>query len=227
MPAGLLGPVLRRSLLVLAATACLGAPMAAASPITVTITSADVPKSIPEASLTGTSSVVIAPAILISDINLILTNVTHTSVPDLHIELWSPTGTHVVLTRAWTEPPSGGILLHTQTPDNFIDVTLDDQAPTNLADGVAADHKSIIPGAYNVNHPSVVANPLSQFNGQNSFGTWTLFVQDLAPEDTGSIQSWSLQINGESTTPPESIPEPASLLLLGSGLGALALRRRR
>ena len=213
-------------LLVVAAGVCLGDPMAAASPMTVTIASTDVPKSIPNASLTGTTSVVIAPALVITDINLILTNVEHTSVPDLHIELWSPTGSHVVLTRAWTEPPSGGILLHTFTPDDFINVTFDDQAPTNLADGVAADNKSIIPGTYNVNHPSVVANPLAQFNGQNSFGTWTLFIQDLAAEDNGSILNWSLEITGEPTNPPSDIPEPATLLLLGSGLAALFVRRR-
>jgi len=230
MPAGLLGPGLRRGLLVLGATACLGVPIAAASPITVTIPSMDVPKALvePVPSPVTATSILVAPAIIISDINLILTNVQHTSVPDLHIELWSPTGTHVVLMRAYTEPPSGGILLHTHTPDNFIDVTLDDQAPTSLADGVAADNKSIIPGTYNINHPSVVVNPLSVFNGENSTGTWTLAITDLSAEqhDTGTLTAWSLQINGEPTTPPQGVPEPSTLLLVGSGLGALALGRR-
>ena len=165
--------------------------------MTVTVASTDVGKSIPNASLTGVSSVLIAPALVISDIHLILTNVTHTSVPDLHIELWSPVGAKVVLMRAFTEPNNPGILVHTFTPDNFINVTLDDQAPTSLADSVSSDHNSIIPGSYNLNHPSVVANPLSQFNGQNSLGTWTLFIQDLAAQDRGSLNAWSLQITGE------------------------------
>ncbi len=224
-PGSFLERSLRGGVLALAAIAWLALSPASASALTMTIASTDVPKSIPEASLTGVSSVVIAPALIISDINLVLTYIEHSSVPDLHIELWSPTGTQVVLTRAWTEPPSGGILVHTFTPDDFVNVVFDDQAPTNLADGVAGDHKSIIPGSYNLTDASVVANPLSQFNGQNSLGTWTLFIQDLAPDDTGSIQGWSLQITGEPTGPPQDVPEPATILLLGAGLAALALRR--
>lgn len=60
---------------------------------------------------------------------------------------------------------------------------------------------------------------LSVFNGLNPNGTWKLFVQDDAEDESGELQSWSLTVT--------TVPEPISTLFLLAGAGALCLRARR
>jgi len=36
--------------------------------------------------------------------------------------------------------------------------------------------------------------PLSAFNGHTGNGTWTLTVQDVFLQDTGTLNDWSLQL---------------------------------
>ncbi len=57
------------------------------------------------------------------------------------------------------------------------------------------------------------------FNGKNANGDWTLFVADLSGGSAHTLNGWSLEITG--------IPEPSGAVLLGFGLAALAVRRRR
>lgn len=61
---------------------------------------------------------------------------------------------------------------------------------------------------------------LSQMNGLNPNGDWTLFVADLSSGEQATVVSWGLDI----TTAPV-VPEPSSLAL--EILGALALLGRR
>jgi PEP-CTERM motif len=49
---------------------------------------------------------------------------------------------------------------------------------------------------------------------------------DCAPWPEGTIMAGYANFNGTEFPPPPSIPEPASLSLLGVGLGAVALRRK-
>ncbi|HKQ62363.1 MAG TPA: M14 family zinc carboxypeptidase [Candidatus Polarisedimenticolaceae bacterium] len=57
------------------------------------------------------------------------------------------------------------------------------------------------------NYPNTLApfEPLSRFAGMHSGGTWGLRVNDGVPFNTGSIQSWSLEVCGRpfETAPPE------------------------
>jgi subtilisin-like proprotein convertase family protein len=45
------------------------------------------------------------------------------------------------------------------------------------------------------------AEPLSVFNGENAFGTWTLRVEDHAGADTGALNAWTLEVCGETIAP--------------------------
>ena len=62
-------------------------------------------------------------------------------------------------------------------------------------------------------------NLLSQFNGLDPNGTWTLFIADMSGGDVGNLQSWGLNI---------SVPDGGStLVLLGLAVAGLGLVRAR
>ena len=63
-------------------------------------------------------------------------------------------------------------------------------------------------------------SPLSAFNGESALGTWTLFIQDTASQD--SLRFRSVQLAVET----QAIPTPALLPGL-IGLGVAALRKRK
>ncbi len=47
---------------------------------------------------------------------------------------------------------------------------------------------------------------LSGFNGQQAFGTWTLFVADLSGGAVSTLSSWDLEVSG--------VPEPVNVALM-------------
>ncbi len=117
--------------------------------------------------------------VTITDVNISV-DVTHTWLGDLLIAVVSPnsggTGTQVNL----FERSCG-------SNDNMT-VTFDDA-------GVPLVCAQPTTGTY------VPANPLSAFNGEASLGMWTLGVNDNEAIDTGTLNSWSVEVCSTTQTP--------------------------
>jgi subtilisin-like proprotein convertase family protein len=60
---------------------------------------------------------------------------------------------------------------------------------------------------------------LGSFVGLDPNGQWTLFIADVSPGDTGTLQSWTLQI--------QAIPEPRTVMLAVFGVVLMLGRRGR
>ncbi len=137
---------------------------------TVTVASPNVP--VPIADLTTiTSTLEITNLAAIADINVQL-NITHTFDGDLRIELISPKGTRILLSNR-----RGG------SGDNFQQTIFDDASGTSIANGTAPFNGTFRPDV-----------PLTVLNGESANGTWTLQIQDQAGVDSGTLNSWSLNV---------------------------------
>ncbi len=137
-----------------------------------THTSTDVPKSIPDGSSTGVTSVFTSGTNAnLHDVNVTIGSITHTWVSDLTIDLTSPAGTTV---RLFNEHGGSG--------DNFTDTVFDDEAATSIAAASAPFTGSFRP-----------FQPLSAFDGQNVQGTWTLKIVDHFAADVGTLHSWGVK----------------------------------
>ena len=78
----------------------------------------------------------------------------------------------------------------------------------------------------NVNPASVLDTTprtasLTNLNGLDANGAWTVFVADVSPTGTAKLASYRIQVTGDT------VPEPASLLLALCGSSVALLTRRR
>lgn len=137
----------------------------------VNFASTDVPKAIPDNNSAGvTSTLNIATAGIVGDVDVRIGSIVHTYASDLIIDLTSPAGTTVRLFNR-----------HGGSGDNLINTVFDDAAATAIAAGAAPFTGSFRP-----------FESLSAFNGQQSQGIWTLTVRDMVNLDIGTLNSWSV-----------------------------------
>ncbi len=135
-----------------------------------TYDSQDVPKIISDSGTPIINSTLdVAGVGTIADVNVTVSG-THTWVGDLIFTLQSPGGTSVQIldSPCWYN-------------DDF-NLTLDDEAASTWTCPPTGGQTAL---------PS---NPLSDFDGENGMGEWTLTIQDTSLADGGSLDNWSLEI---------------------------------
>jgi subtilisin-like proprotein convertase family protein len=111
----------------------------------------------------------------ISDVNIGL-NVTHTYPNDLVIQINNPG--NAVQVPVWNRACAGN--------DNF-NVTLSDGSPAFTC-------------VANMSGTFAPSSALSAFNGTPQLGTWTLLTADYWNTDTGTINSWSINVCNQTAT---------------------------
>lgn len=137
-------------------------------------TSINKPINIPDNTTTGVNSnISITTNKIISDVNVTVT-APHEWVGDLTLYLTSPTGTKVLLSA---NNGNEGL--------NYTNTIFDDDAETSIASGIAPFTGVFKP-----------QGNLADFNEEESYGDWILQAIDGGPEDTGTIDSWSIEICG-------------------------------
>jgi len=147
--------------------------------------------SIPDNNTNGVSTTInVTDNITISDININI-NIAHTFIHDLTIKVTSPSGTEVTLFER-----------NCHSQDNII-ATFDDQGSNMNCNNIQGHIKPV--------------GSLSDFNGENTQGTWTLWVSDSEIGDNGVIVGWGVEacyvsgaaINSNSISGLNIWPNPA------------------
>ena len=170
---------------------------------------------------------------VITDVNVTIYGVSHTSPDNMDVLLVSPGGQKILLMS-----DAGGT-------HNVSDLTMtfDDEALSFPSNGNVLFSGSYKPVNYTGNGGPIDVFPapapaepygslLSIFDATSPNGDWRLFVFDdqgiSNDSGIGSIaRGWSLDIATAVTGGSTPVAEPSTLLLLGAGLLGLAARKRR
>ena len=171
---GALGPVLCTYLAQATGMAPKGASGPAPGPqTTICRTGINVPI-LDHATAVDSVQVVLGSGCVITDVNVRITNVTHTWDSDLSFYLRKGTLGAKIINKV------GG------SGDNFVNTVLNDSATTPIASGTAPFTGNFIPSA-----------PLAPFNFGAGLGDgyWKLAITDTATGDTGVLTGWCLIIS--------------------------------
>ncbi len=151
---------------------------------TLIFNSSDVPAPIFDWTAVG-SYLDVDQSVTIGDINVRL-DITHTYDGDLAIYLISPSGNYTFLSYFY-----GG------AGNDFDNTLFDDEAATPIWSGTAPFAGSYQPDT-----------PLATFDGENTVGTWQLWIEDWGFFDEGTLNSWSIEITPSGSSPPPPPPPP-------------------
>jgi uncharacterized repeat protein (TIGR01451 family) len=141
----------------------------------------------------------------IADLNYSLDSVTHTFVDDLLIMLRSPNGLGTdMVGLIGLDTADGG------DGDNLTNFVVDDSLTFTAANDMIEADDTHSPGytgswvpVYNspayadptfFGLPAESVGLLSRFNGTSTKGTWSTLASDEEPGDTGTLNTWSLQV---------------------------------
>ena len=139
---------------------------------------------------------------VVTDVNVTVFGISHTSLADVNIMLVSPDGTSVSL----LQNACGGVIYTNMT------VEFDDQAAGYLANGDVCFSGTYRPTSYGTTTypppaPSVPDNfNLDAFNGIDPNGEWDFYVYDSASGDSGSIAGFTLAITVDGFVNPTPTP---------------------
>ncbi len=162
----------------------------------VTESSTDVPKAIPDNSNVN-STLSFSVNGTISDANLTV-NISHAWDADIQLSLSSPT---VAVQVLWKNCGGSG--------DNLTNTVIDDQAASLAACTAAVgppftgSFKPTDGGSNAGTSPVAASGTMGAFNGASSGGVWTLNVADDSSIITGTLNSWSLTLDGTPPLPVE------------------------
>ena len=137
----------------------------------------------------ASSSIVVTDPSEIQDLDLVLNGISHTWMGDLIITL-----THEDSGTSWNISNRAGQLEGGNETFGFnIDLdgtyTIDDESTSgSFHDQINFEGGVLPPGDYNS------LGSLSNFDGLDITGTWTLLISDSAGGDTGELGSWSLLV---------------------------------
>jgi subtilisin-like proprotein convertase family protein len=158
----------------------------------------------------------------VTGVRVLLNNLTHAAPDDLDVLLVTPGGRSIVLLS-----DTGG-----NSAINNASLTFDDAAANFLP-----DETPIISGAFKPTNigggdsfppPAPFGNPtggnLSDFNGINPNGTWSLYIVDDAGGNAGVLSGgWSLSINTSQTACPLSVSSATQSFSQTGGAGSLVI----
>jgi len=156
----------------------------------------------------------------VTKVTVTLANINHAYPDDVDVLLVSPDGQKVIL----MSDAGAGATAETRLTNARL--TFDDAAAANLPDNSGITNGTYKPTNYEAEtfrSPAPAgpyATTLSAFVGGNPNGTWSLYVQDDASPDAGSIGSWLLSIQ---TTAP-SITQLGNITLPEDGSTNIVFR---
>ncbi len=163
--------------------------------------STDLPVAIPDNNLAGvTSDIAVTDTDIITDVDITF-NITHPNATDIDMTLIAP-----VLIGLFTDRGSTG--------NDFIDVTLDDEAAEVISNLASA---APFTGSWQPED-----GLLSTLDGYSAAGTYTLKVVDDYVNYVGTFDSWSLLITTD-TFPPRYDGRAAEPLAHDSGIALVEL----